>query len=433
MAIDIEVVSKQNIRPSVPTPEHLKKYTLSFLDQLAPGVFIPLLFYYPADDQAENRLKSDHLKKSLSEALSKFYPLAGRFVSDNGHVDCNDEGAQYVEAQVNCKLNDVIRDPIPNELAKLLPLELDDATVDLNFAVQVNFFKCGGLAVGAVISHKVADALSFVNFMTSWAAIARGEQDVPSPIFGLAKLFPPLDMSGFEDRTGVLKENIISKRFLFDASKILALKNKCAEDNKNKSPEDRTQPTRFEALSAFIWNRYMAATGKNPGAPENTNIMFLPVNLRTRFDPPLPKHYFGNLYRMAILTPSMQNGEKENYGDIISQAREAIKSVDTSYVEKLKKGEDHLMCMKQMAQKFDKGEMLTMSFTSLSRFGVYEADFGWGKPVWVSSARLTFSNVVTFFDNKEGDGIEAWIILKEDEMAKFEADQELVSFVSSTV
>ncbi|KAK1371835.1 Vinorine synthase [Heracleum sosnowskyi] len=431
MALEIEVLSKQNIKPSVPTPEHLKNYTLSFLDQVAPGIFIPLILYYTSDDQANHSLKSDHLKKSLSEALTKFYPLAGRFV-ENGHVECNDEGAQFVEANVNCNLKDVIRDPIPNELNKLLPLELDDANADLNFAVQVTFFKCGGIAIGAVIYHKLADGLSFVNFMNSWAAIARGEQNVPSPILDLATLFPPQDISGFDDRTRVKTENIVCKRFQFDASNIAAIKNKCAEDNKNKGTEDPTQPTRVEALSAFMWNRYMAATRKNTGVP-GINIMLLPVNLRTRFDPPLPKDYFGNLYRMAIFTPSMQNGERDDYGDLINKAREAIRGVDTNYVEKLRKGEDHLMYMKQMCQKSDLGEIVTMSFTSLSRFGVYDVNFGWGNPVWIGSARLTFSNVITFFDNKEGDGIEAWINLKEDEMAQFEADQELLSFVSSPV
>ncbi|XP_017228854.1 stemmadenine O-acetyltransferase [Daucus carota subsp. sativus] len=146
MALDIEVLSKQDIKPSVPTPQHLKKYSISFLDHIAPRVFIPLIFYYTAIDKDKNNLKFDHLKKSLSEALTKFYPLASRFI-DNAHVYCNDDGAHYVEARVDCNLKDIIRDPIPNELIKLLPLEVDDAAVDVNLAVQVNFFECGGIAI----------------------------------------------------------------------------------------------------------------------------------------------------------------------------------------------------------------------------------------------------------------------------------------------
>jgi shikimate O-hydroxycinnamoyltransferase len=74
--------------------------------------------------------------------------------------------------------------------------------------------------------------------------------------------------------------------------------------------------------------------------------------------------------------------------------------------------------------------MVTFSFTSLCNFPIYEIDFGWGKPAWVTSASFTFNNLVSFFDTKSGDGIEAWINLKEEEMGKLENDEELLAYVS---
>ncbi|KAK8671693.1 hypothetical protein V6N13_038280 [Hibiscus sabdariffa] len=44
------------------------------------------------------------------------------------------------------------------------------------------------------------------------------------------------------------------------------------------------------------------------------------------------------------------------------------------------------------------------------------ADFGWKKPVWVSSANLSTNNLVVFMDTANGDGIEACIHLKEGDM-----------------
>ena len=38
--------------------------------------------------------------------------------------------------------------------------------------------------------------------------------------------------------------------------------------------------------------------------------------------------------------------------------------------------------------------------------------------------------MVYFFDTMLRDGIEAWISLKEEDMAKFEADEELLTYVS---
>ena len=38
--------------------------------------------------------------------------------------------------------------------------------------------------------------------------------------------------------------------------------------------------------------------------------------------------------------------------------------------------------LKENMEKLKKGKGVTLAFTSLCRFPIYEADFGWGKPVW---------------------------------------------------
>ena len=57
---------------------------------------------------------------------------------------------------------------------------------------------------------------------------------------------------------------------------------------------------------------------------------------------------------------------------------------------------------------------------SLCNFPVYEAYFGWSKPFWVASARMSYKNLVAFSDTKEGDGIEAWINLDQSDMSRIE-------------
>ncbi|KAK2994835.1 hypothetical protein RJ640_018817 [Escallonia rubra] len=63
------------------TPSHLRTCKLSFFDQLAPQLHVPLVFFYPASDGTKDESSSDHLEKSLSETLSRFYPLAERFAT----------------------------------------------------------------------------------------------------------------------------------------------------------------------------------------------------------------------------------------------------------------------------------------------------------------------------------------------------------------
>ncbi|XP_027152601.1 vinorine synthase-like [Coffea eugenioides] len=438
MKVDVQVISRCTIKPSSPTPDHLQHYPLSFLDQINPPVFMPLVLFYPSD---QNHLitstpgpgKLNQLKKSLSEALTRFYPLAGRLI-DNTYVDCNDEGIPYVEARASCRLSDFLDNPIPGELNKFLPFDLDDVK-DIGMVIQVTLFECGGVAVGVAISHKIADATSLFLFVTSWATISRRDShETRSPIFESAAIFPPRDVAGYNHALGMVKKDeIVTKRLVFTASKIASLREKYTTNSNTATGDEYHQirPTRIEALSAFIWTRFLTATA---GHKDNRDKMYMlnhAVNLRPRMHPPLSECYFGNLSRPAITIPSFDNDE-QGYG-IVNQVRDAIRNVGgDQYVTKLREGDKHLNFIKERAKLVNKGEVVSFSFTSLCRFPSYEADFGWGKPVWIGSASLTFKNLVVFLDTQSGDGIEAWINMKLEDMAKLEADKELLKYVSTS-
>ncbi|OMO81483.1 Transferase [Corchorus olitorius] len=426
MKLKVEVMSKEIIKPLSPTPDKLRHYQLSFLDQVSPPVYNPLILFYPmtkCNIQADKVKIMNNLKQSMSKALTYYYPLAGR-IKDNLFVDCNDEGIPFLEAQVNCNLSDVLENPVPSELNKLVPFELDDAE-ELPLGIQFNVFNCGGITIGLCISHKIADALSFFTFVNTWAAIARGESHIVSPEFVSAKLFPPKTMLGYEPRTGISKEGSVTERFLFSASKIKEIQAKYT--NKTASTGDEKGPSRIEALSAFLWSRFVATTKAKSSPDSSLYTIIHAVNLRPRIDPPLPEHSFGNLYRIAMTIPSMKP-EEDCSSNLVNQMRCSIRKVDTKFVRQLQNGESHFDFIKDKAERFTRGEMVSFNFTSLCRFPLYKADFGWGKPVWVGSVSLTFKNLVVFMDSISGDGIEAWISLQEEDMATFERDEVLLAY-----
>ncbi|KAK8482811.1 hypothetical protein V6N13_135087 [Hibiscus sabdariffa] len=419
MKLEVQVICNEIIKPSSPTPRQLRHYQLSSLDQQINPVYNHLVLFYPTKTsiQTDNVNIPDlhHFKLSVSQVLTHFHPLAGR-IRNNSFVDCNDEGIPFKEARVKCRLDDFLQNPAPEELNKLFPFPLDDAK-ELPMGIQFNTFDCGGIGLGLCISHKIGDALSYFTFLNTWAAIARGDtKSIVLPEFISAKLFPPRDTPLPEPALETSEKNIATKRVVFTSSKIEEIRAKYGAGNE-------IRPSRVEALSAFIWSRFIASTKKKPN-PDKFYVIVHTVNLRTKFEPPLSAQSFGNIFRVASTIPSMDK-ENDDGRDLVRQIRDSISKIDKEYVRKLQAGED----LSQGDES--KGEPIPFIFTSLCRFPLYEADFGWGKPVWASSASLSVKNLVAFMDTAGGDGIEAWIHLKEEDMADFGCDEELLALLGS--
>ncbi|KAJ7963154.1 Vinorine synthase-like [Quillaja saponaria] len=438
MKLQVELVSQEFIKPNSPTPENLRLYELSLLDQISANVYNPVVYFFASNGTNPIR-KSNQVKESLSDILTHYYPFAGRII-DNKFIDCNDEGVPYLVASVMCKLNDVVDNPVPGELNKLVPFELDCPS-DLALGIQVNVFECGGIAIGACISHKIADGLSASSFINSWAASSHGQADLVRTQFISATLFPPKNnLHGYDPNVYVTYKNIITKMFMFDASAIEALKAKYAATSIfGTSLGSRKSPTRVEALSTFIWSRFLAVT---PGdhfesdEPRGFCALLHCVNLRSRMEPPLPGYSFGNYFGDALTIvpiPSANNSSEVVYYNLMRKVMEQTKKFDKEYISKIREGgHEYLNFLKDSSNRILQGEMTWFDFTSLCRFPFYDADFGWGKPIWVGMPAWPYKNLVIFVDTKSGGGIEAYVSLKEEDMAKLENDKELPVYVSPT-
>lgn len=268
----LQMVSKETIKPSTSTPKHLRHYQLSHFDQTIHPVFLPAIYFYSKEAQTQSNFNSreqlcHRIKESLSEALTLYYPLAGRLLKHKRHVDCNDDGAHYVEAEASCQLSDVLRNPEANDLKRFIPFDIYDVVGGLNLVVQVTFFDCGGMAIGVAVNHKIADALSLFIFVNTWSAIACGQAHlIRPPLLCASKLLPPKDLSDFDSYRWVevvKKYNIVTKRFVFDAAKIASLVNAYSNDVlfvDGDSDSDWRPLSQVEALSTFIWNRFIAST-----------------------------------------------------------------------------------------------------------------------------------------------------------------------------
>ncbi|XP_057858830.2 omega-hydroxypalmitate O-feruloyl transferase-like isoform X1 [Cryptomeria japonica] len=90
----------------------------------------------------------EKMKKSLSDALVHFYPLAGRLAtSPEGfvYIDCNDRGADFIEAsapdiRVSEVMNETVSDVVGELFALNGALNMDAHSLPL-LVVQLNISK----------------------------------------------------------------------------------------------------------------------------------------------------------------------------------------------------------------------------------------------------------------------------------------------------
>ncbi|XP_031261344.1 BAHD acyltransferase At5g47980-like [Pistacia vera] len=426
MTMDIEIVARETIKPSSPTPQHLRNFNFSLIDQTAPVMFTPLLLFYPENNNTNNHLipatqRSQKLKTSLSKLLTVFYPLAG-IIKEQTTIECNDDGAEYVEAQIKCNLSDILQQPDASMLRSFLPVEIESEEADSSrlLFVQANFFKCGGMVIGVCISHKIADTQTLSTVLNSWSQIAiSGSSDgVKFPEFNAASIFPPLDSK--PHITIPRHDSLISKRCVIESSKIVSLKAKAAGATVQ-------QPTRVEAVTALIWKCMINVSRSAKGFPRLSVISHV-VNLRKRIEPPLPENCIGNIVGAFFAAHSTE--KETDLQGLVCELRKELTEFKKTGLQKIKVEKRTWLKMCGIENLLGREDIDYHTCTSWCRFPLYEVDFGWGKPIWTTVPSLIFKNAVFMMDARDGEGVEVMVSLSEEDMALFEGDQDLLEFAT---
>lgn len=428
----VDVICSEAVIPSSPTPPHLKSYALSLCDQLNPAVYVPVILYYPNEEDLRTTTASadkiQRLKSSLSVLLARFYPFAGR-IKDNLSIECNDEGAMFVEAKVDRELSEVLACPDPRELRMLLPVELESAEASrvYPFLVQANLFHCGGLALAMCISHKIADATTMSNFIKSWANVAVDLERLTenNPQLDASTIFHPLSHLHDLPVVDFPKDKRVTRRYSFDSSKIATL----VELAKS---EWVVQPTRVEAVSALLWWCVTRASRRQ------RSVLVQAVNLRPRMSPPIADSKAGNI--ATVFATEMNEDVKGESSGLIRKLTAKLREEKDEFLENVVKrkmvGETVSACLLETFEKVGgmmKNQEVDMYIcSSWYRLSMYESDFGWGNPIWLSLVKWHFSNTMILMEGRGGDeiGMEVWLTLQEDHMAVLDLDQELLRFAT---
>ncbi|KAF5818762.1 putative deacetylvindoline O-acetyltransferase [Helianthus annuus] len=417
------IISREIIKPSSPTTSHLRTYNLSYLDQGIPHMYMPLILFYPNNENCS--LTADYkvqkLKKSLSQTLTRYYPFAGRLhTPTTPYVDCNDEEVVFVEAKHDSQLHKFQH-----------TIEEEDETVGQLFAddmvwirsphstslvgVQLNHFACGGIGLAVSMSHKICDGCTLGSYMNYWASVARCGSTDHKEVLPLNPHFiqsptTTNPINPLQPTTQIRCAHFVTRKFIFPNSKLSDLKNKVSSIN---------SPTRFEVLSSLIYKTVVAATTQRSSS-FTPYFLAIPVDVRNHFVPKLPQTTVGNFLRTMLV--ATRHESETSLSVLVSEIRK-----EKMEVKRVRSWQLTSQSLESVMSRI--GVSRSFWCSSLCGFPYSKVDFGWGNP---TVASVTFGalrrNGCVLMDTPNGDGILARVTLDSLDMEVFQNDKELLSF-----
>ncbi|XP_042047244.1 pelargonidin 3-O-(6-caffeoylglucoside) 5-O-(6-O-malonylglucoside) 4'''-malonyltransferase-like [Salvia splendens] len=263
----INIVRRKLIKPCTPTPQNLKSYKLSFKDELSrPSNVGVVLFYQSKPTKPANVLEeslSGILPRVISRHFLVVYPLA---VADVDDVEVDD----------------------------LVPRRGDRfaGPTDPLLSVQITeLVKCGGLAVGVSVSHRIFDASSIGTFIAAWSNASKNLGGKKGSV-----LFPPLILICCF--LIIKSKNMQLKYYKFGKESITNLRSKL--NTKQGIINSQKIFSKVRLISAVIAKALIRIDAKKYGRPR-PSLIIQAVDMRPRINPPLPKHSHCML-RLSVCT-----------------------------------------------------------------------------------------------------------------------------------
>ncbi|CAL0328075.1 unnamed protein product [Lupinus luteus] len=398
------------VAPAKATPHEVK--LLSDIDDQDSLRFqIPVIQFYRYDPSMAGKDPVDVIRKALAKALVFYYPFAGRLREGPCRklmVDCSGEGVLFIEADADVTLNqfgDALQPPFPclEELLYDVPGSQGVLNTPL-LLIQVTRLKCGGLIFALRLNHTMSDAAGLVQFMTAVGEMAEGASE-PSilPVWHRELLNarePPRVTCTHREYDQVLdtKETIIPlkdmihRSFFFGPSEVAAIR--------RLIPSHQRKCSNFEIITACLWRCRIIAM--QPENDEQVRLLCI-VNARSKFNPPLPRGYYGN----AFAFPAAVTTAKKLIHNPLPYALELVRKAKAEVTEEYMHSVTDLMVTKDRPHFNVVGSYIVSDVT---RAGFDEVNFGWGKPLYggpASGGVGTKPGSISFYipvENVKGEG-----------------------------
>ncbi|KAI3759589.1 hypothetical protein L6452_07510 [Arctium lappa] len=424
----IEVRESTMVRPAEETPR-INLWN-SNVDLVVPNFHTPSVYFYRPNG-ATNFFDPKVMKEALSKALVPFYPMGGRLKRDEDgriEIDCQGQGVLFVEAESDGVIDD-FGDFAPTlELRKLIPAV--DYTQGIEsyslLVLQVTYFKCGGVSLGVGMQHHAADGASGLHFINTWSDMARGldltlppfidrtllrARDPPQPSFDHIEYqpAPPMKIAPKPTDDQSVLETAVSI-FKLTRDQLNALKGKSKEDG------NTINYSSYEMLSGHVWR----CVCKARGLPDDQDTkLYIATDGRARLRPSLPPGYFGNV--IFTTTPIAVAGDLQSKPTwyAASKIHDALAKMDNDY---LKSALDYLELqpdLKALVRGAHTFKCPNLGITSWARLPIHDADFGWGRPIFMGPGGIAYEGLSFVLPSPINDGSLSIAISLQAEHMKF--------------
>ncbi|CAA7014324.1 unnamed protein product [Microthlaspi erraticum] len=421
--------------------------TLFDLPWLAFHPIKRLLFYRLTESTREHfhSFIVPNLKLSLSLALRTYLPLSGRITWDQNEpkpsiVVTQNDGVSVTIAESDSDFSRLsgYGQRLLSELDALLPelpVSDDSATA---FSPQITLFPNQGFSIGLASHHAVWDGKTASMFIKAWAHLCKQHLESENRVvLSLPEnLTPSLDRSLLKDLTNLdeemievvrsLKVDKTNKRSLSPvpagelgddvvfATVVLTRDDveRLRERVKSESNRSLLHLSTFVIAYAYAWTCFVKARG---GDPERSVSLLFVGDFRERLDPPLPATYFGN----CLFPAGSYNRKASDFADergfvnAVEVLSGLVKGLSSRKLETLVK--DFAEGFESMSESSQCG-----SVAGSTRLGVYETDFGWGKPVKTDVLSIEEGGGISMAERRdESGGVEIGMCSKKAEMDVF--------------
>ncbi|WJX80781.1 hypothetical protein P8452_63735 [Trifolium repens] len=398
------------------------------------------------------------LKTSLSLTLQHFHPLAGKIIwpsdSPKPFIQFNsneDDGVSLLIAESDLDFNHVVENS-PHETSlshSFVPhLESTDSFASL-ISFQITLFPKSGFSIGISTHHAVLDGKSSTMFLKAWAYLcSKIIENEESPIL-LPKLEPLIEREIIKDQNGLgdtFTNNwieIMAKMFANEKGNERCLKilpfqpklddyvratfeltredlNKIKQMVLSKWEKFDTNDSKPQTLSSFVlacaYSLVCLAKSIHGVEKEKEKFVFaFTVDCRARLEPPIPNNYFGNCVWGHFVDTKPYDFINEDGVFLVA------KGIHEKILMIKEKG-----ALQGTNDAFDKYISMAsegieiIGVAGSNRFGVYEVDFGWGRPEKVEIVSIDRGLTIGLAESKnDKGGIEVGLALNKHAMDLF--------------